>query len=141
MALNQNMLLTHAQALVGKAIGEHTTRQIAEFKSNINKDRQVTLKRMPLGARFSVNTHNVGGCFEETVKHAQWWTSPQETGHNLESIFESLQSRSQDKNQCEHKERWKDGKIGVMKSLRQNSRRAGDRQRVGLEWCLSYRRE
>jgi len=38
----------------------------------INKDRQVAPKRMPLGARLAVNTHNMGGHFVESVKDAQW---------------------------------------------------------------------
>jgi len=43
-ALNQITFLTQAQALLGKAIGEHTTQQNAEVKSIVNKDRQVALK-------------------------------------------------------------------------------------------------
>ena len=50
-ALNQTTFLTQAQALLGKAISEHTTQQNAEVKSFINKNRQVAPKRMPLGAR------------------------------------------------------------------------------------------
>jgi len=45
--------LTQPQALLGKAISEHTTQQNAEVKSIINKDRQVAPKRMPLGARLA----------------------------------------------------------------------------------------
>ena len=60
-ALNQPTFLTQAQALLGKAISEHTTQRNAEVKSIINKDRQVAPKRMPLGARLAVNTHNMGG--------------------------------------------------------------------------------
>ena len=66
-ALNQPTFLTQAQALLGKAISEHTTQQNAEVKSIINKDRQVAPKRMPLGARLAVNTHNMGGRFVESV--------------------------------------------------------------------------
>ena len=62
-ALNQPTFLTHSQALLGKAISEHTMHQNAEVKSVINKDRQVAPKRMPLGARLAVNTHNMGGAF------------------------------------------------------------------------------
>ena len=42
--LNQTTFLTQAQALLGKAIGEHTTQQNADVKSIINKDRQVAPK-------------------------------------------------------------------------------------------------
>jgi len=64
-ALNQTTFLTQAQALLGKAISEHTTQQNAEVKSIINKDRQVAPKRMPLGARIAVNTHSMMGRFVE----------------------------------------------------------------------------
>jgi len=43
-ALNQTTFLKRAQALLGKAIGEHTTQQNADVKSIINKDRQVAPK-------------------------------------------------------------------------------------------------
>jgi len=49
-ALKQPTFLTQAQALLGKAIGEHTTQQNAEVKSIINKDHHMAPKRMPLGA-------------------------------------------------------------------------------------------
>jgi len=49
--LNQTTFVTQAQALLGKAISEHTTQQNAEVKSIINQDRQVAPRRMPLGAR------------------------------------------------------------------------------------------
>ena len=60
-ALNHTTFLTQAQAhaLLGKVISEHTTQQNAEFKSIINKDHQVAPKRMQLGARLAVNTHNM----------------------------------------------------------------------------------
>jgi len=64
-ALNQTTFLTQAQALLGKAISEHTTQQNAEVKSIINKDRQVAPKRMPLGARIAVNTNSMMGRFVE----------------------------------------------------------------------------
>jgi len=38
-ALNQTMFLTQAQALLGKAISEHTTQRNAEVKSIINRDK------------------------------------------------------------------------------------------------------
>jgi len=50
-ALNQPTFLTQAQALLGKAISEHTMQQNAEVKSVINKGRQVAPKRMHLGVR------------------------------------------------------------------------------------------
>ena len=64
-ALNQTTFLTQAQALLGKAIGEHTTHQNAEVtvKSIINTDRQVAPIRMPLGAHLGVNTRQYGGPF------------------------------------------------------------------------------
>ena len=43
-ALNFTTFLTQAQALLGKAIGEHTTQQNEDVKSIINKDRQVASK-------------------------------------------------------------------------------------------------
>jgi len=85
-ALNQPTFLTQAQALLGKAISEHTTQRNAE--AIINKDRQVATKRMPLGARLAVNTHNMGGRFVESVKNARWLMSPQEAGDGLESMIE-----------------------------------------------------
>ena len=86
-ALNHTTFLTQAQAhaLLGKVISEHTTQQNAEFKSIINKDRQVAPKRMPLGARLAVNTYNMGGRFVESVKNARWLMSPQEAGDGFES--------------------------------------------------------
>jgi len=62
-ALNQPTFLTQAQALLGKAISEHTTQQNAEVKSIINKKHQGAPKRMPLGARLAVKTQNMGGRF------------------------------------------------------------------------------
>ena len=78
--MNQPTFLTQAQALLGRAINEHTTQQNTEVKSIIDKDRQVAPKRMPLGARLAVNTHNMGGRFVESVKNARWSMSPQEAG-------------------------------------------------------------
>ena len=101
-ALNQPTLLTQAQAL----FSEHTTQQNAEVKSIINKDREIMLfigkpigrslikdrqvapKRMPLGARLAVNTHNMGGRFVESVENTRWSMSPQEAGDGLESMVE-----------------------------------------------------
>ena len=87
-ALNPTTFLTQAQALLGKGISEHTTQQNAAVKSIINKYRQVAPKQMPLGVRLSVNTHNMGGLFVESVKNARWSMSPQEAGNGLESILE-----------------------------------------------------
>jgi len=87
-ALNQTTFLTQAQALLGKAIGEHKKQQNAEVKSIINTNRQVAPKRMPLGTRLAMNTHNMGGRFVESLKNARWLMSPQEAGDGLESIFE-----------------------------------------------------
>ena len=54
-ALNQTTFLTKAQALIIRAISEHTTQRNAEVKSIIKKDHSVAPKRMPLGARLAVN--------------------------------------------------------------------------------------
>jgi len=84
--LNQTTVLRQAQALLGKAISEHTTQRNAEVKSIIKKDRQVAPKRMPRGVRLSANTHIMGGRFVESVKNARWSMSPQEAGDGLESM-------------------------------------------------------
>ena len=77
--LNQTTFLTQAQALLGKVISEHTrTQRNVEVKSIINKDRQVTPKRIPLGAHLAVNTQYMGERFVESVKNARWSMSPQE---------------------------------------------------------------
>ena len=88
-SLNQTTFLTQAQTLLGKAISEHTTQRNAEVKSIINKDRQVAPKRIPLGARLAVNTHNMEGRFVESVKNARWSISPQEAGDGFESIVDN----------------------------------------------------
>jgi len=121
-ALNQTTFLAQAQAMLGRAIGEHTTQQHAEVKSIINKDRQVAPKRMPLGARLAVNTHNMGGCFVESVKNVWWSMDPQEARDGLESIVE-FQVQITGHNQREYGANGKDDEIGLMKSLRQNRRR------------------
>jgi len=104
-ALNQTTFLTQAQALLGKAISGHTMQRNAEVKSIINKDRQVAPKRMPLGARLAVNTHNMGGRFVESVKNARWWMSPQEAGYGLESIVE-FQVQIKGHNRREYEDKW-----------------------------------
>ena len=114
--MNQPTLLTQAQALLGKAISEHTSQRNAEVKSIINKDRQVAPKRMPLGACLAVNTHNMGWRFVELVRNARWSMSLQEAGDGLESMVEfrvQIKAHSMKTN-------GKDGKIGLMKSSRQN---------------------
>jgi len=118
-ALTQPTFLTQAQAMLGKAISEHTTQQNAEVKSIINKDRQVVPgpKQMPLGARLAVNTHNMGGRFVESVKNAQWSMRPQEAGDRLESIVEfQVQIKGHNKREYEDKQwqgwqNWTDEKL------------------------------
>ena len=104
-ALNQPTFLTQAQALLGKVISEHTTQQNAEVKSIINENRQVAPKRMPLGARLAVNTHNMKGRFVKSVKNARWLMSPQEAGDGLESIVE-FQVQIKGHNQREYEDKW-----------------------------------
>jgi len=87
-ALNQTMFLTQAQAMLGKAIGKHTTQQNTEVKGILNKDRQVAPKRMPFGTRLAVNAHDMGGHSVESAKNAQLSMSLQETGDGIESIVE-----------------------------------------------------
>jgi len=99
--LNQTTFLTKAQALLGKAISEHTTQRNAKVKTIINKDRQVAPKRMPLGARLAVTTHNMGGRFVESVKNARWSMSPQEAGDGHESIVQI-----KGHNQQEYEDKW-----------------------------------
>jgi len=104
-ALNHTTFLTQAQALLGKAIGEHTTQRNAEVKSIFNKDLQVAPKRMPLGARLAVNTHNTGERFVESVKNARWSMSPQEAGDGLESMVE-FQVQIKGHNKREYEDKW-----------------------------------
>jgi len=70
-ALNQTTFLTQAQALLAKRLASIQRNQNAEVKSIINKDRQVAPKRMPLGMRLAVNTHNIGERFVESVKNTR----------------------------------------------------------------------
>jgi len=100
-ALNQPTSLTQAQALLGKAISEHTTQRNAYGKGIINKDHHVAPKRMPLGARLALNTRNMGGRFVESVKNARWSMRPQEAGDGLESFVE-LQIQIKGHNQGEY---------------------------------------
>jgi len=104
-ALNQTTFLTQAQALLGNTISEHTTQRNAEVKSIVNKDRQVAPKRMPLGVRLAVNTHNMEGHFVESVKNARWLMSPQEAGDGLESIVE-FQVQIKGHDQREYEDKW-----------------------------------
>jgi len=115
-ALNQSTFLTQAQALLGKAISEHTTQQNADGKSIINKDRQVAPKRMPLGARLAVNTHNMGGRFVESVKNARWLMSPQEVRDGFESIVE-FQVQIKGHNQREYEDKWQVWQNGTDEKL------------------------
>jgi len=105
VALNQTTFLTQTQALLGKAVSEHTTQQNAEVKSIINKKRQVVPKLMPPGVCLVVNTHNMGGRFEESVKNARWSMSPQEAGDRLEGIVE-FQVQIKGHNQREYEDKW-----------------------------------
>jgi len=60
----------------------------------------------------------MGGRFIESVKNARWSMSPQEAGDGLESIVDfqvQIDTTSESM-----KTNGKDGKIGLMKSLRQN---------------------
>jgi len=104
-ALNQATFLTQAQALLGKAISEHTTQRNADVKSIINKDRQVAPKRMQPGARLVVNTHNMGGRFVESVKNARWSMRPQEAGDGLENMVE-FQVQIKGHNKREYEDKW-----------------------------------
>jgi len=104
-AWNQITFLTQAQALLGKVISEHTTQRNEEVKSIMNKDCQVALKRMPLGARLVVNTHNMKGRFVESVKNARWSMSPQEAGDGLGSIVQ-FQVHIKGHNQREYEDKW-----------------------------------
>jgi len=105
VSLIQITFLMQAKALLGKAIGEHTTQQHAEVKSIINKERQVAPKRMPFGARLVVNTPNIRGRFVESVKNARWSMRPQEAGDGLESILQ-LQVQIKGHNQREYEDKW-----------------------------------
>jgi len=118
VALNKITFLTQVQAMLVKAISEHTTQRNAEVKSIINKDRQVAPKRMPFGARLAVNTHNMGGRFVESVKNALWSMSPQEVGDGLESIVEfQVQIKGHNQREYEHKwqgwQNWTDEKLAT----------------------------
>jgi len=105
--LNQTTFLTQAQAMLGKAISEHSTQRNAEIKSIINKDGQVAPKRISLGACLAVNTHNMGGHFVESVKNAWWSMSPQEAGDGLESIVEfQVQIKGHNQREYESNLKW-----------------------------------
>ena len=70
-----------------------------------NKDRQVAPKQMQLGARFAVNTHNMGGRFVESVKNARWSMRPQEAGDGLESMVE-FQVQIKGHSKREYEDKW-----------------------------------
>jgi len=65
---------------------------------------------MPLGARFAVNTHNMGGRLVESVKNARWLISPQEAGDGLEAIIiisiVEFQVQIKGHNQREYEDKW-----------------------------------
>ena len=113
--MNRPTFLTQAQALLGKTISEHTTQRNAEVKSIINKDSQVAPKRMQLGARLAVNTHNIGGRFVESVKNVRWSMRPQEAGNGLESMVEfQVQIKGHNKREYEDKwQNWTDEKLAT----------------------------
>ena len=103
--------------------GENLQREV---KSIINKTRQVAPKRMPLGARLAVNTHNMGGRFVESVKNARWSMSLQEAGDGLESIIEfKVQIKAHNQREYEDKgqvwQNWTEVKLAtkLMKDDRQ----------------------
>ena len=76
-------------------------------KGIINKDHQVASKRIPHGARLALNTYDMGGRFVESVKNAQWSTSPQEAGDGLESIVEfQVPGQIKGHNQREYEDKW-----------------------------------
>ena len=79
--------------------------QNTEVKSIFNKDRQVALKRMPLGTCLAVNTRNMGGRFVESVQNARWSMSSQEAGDGLESIVE-FQVQIKGHNKREYADKW-----------------------------------
>ena len=113
-ALNQTTFLTQAQAMLGNASGEHTTQQ----KSIISKDYQVAPKRMPLGARLAVNTHNMGERFGESVKNTRWSMSPQEAGNGLDSKVEfQVQIKAHNQREfevkCQGWQNWTDEKLAT----------------------------
>jgi len=60
---------------------------------------------MPLGARLAVNTHNMGGCFVESMKNERWPMSPQEAGDALKSIVE-FEVQIKRHNQREYEDKW-----------------------------------
>jgi len=51
-----------------------------------------------------VNTHNMGGCFVESVKNARWLVSPQEAGDGFESMSE-FQVQIKGHNQREYEDK------------------------------------
>ena len=61
----------------------------------------------------------MGGRFVESVKNARWSMSPQEARDGLESMVE-FQVQIKGHNSESMKTNGKDGKIGLMKSSRQN---------------------
>jgi len=60
---------------------------------------------MLLGARLAVNTHNMGGRFEESLKNARWSMNPQKVGDGLKNIVE-FQVQIKGHNQREYENKW-----------------------------------
>ena len=54
--------------------GEHTIQQNTEVKNIINKDSRLAPKRMPLGVRLVVNTHDMGGRFVQDTQSSAFFT-------------------------------------------------------------------
>ena len=57
-----------------KVTGEHTIQQNTEVKNIINKDSRLAPKRMPLGVRLVVNTHDMGGRFVQDTQSSAFFT-------------------------------------------------------------------
>ena len=60
---------------------------------------------MPLGARLVLNTHNMGWCFVESVRNAQWLMSLQEARDGIRSIVD-YQVHIKGHNQRKYEEKW-----------------------------------
>jgi len=132
-AWNQTTFLTKAQVRLGKAIGDHTTQPNEELKGIINKNRQVAPKRIPLCARLAVNTHNMRCRFVKSVKNAQWLMSPTKRGMDSKASL-SFRFRSKETTSESMRTNVKDGKMELIKSLRQNWRR----MTTGSNWSCYY---
>ena len=85
-------------------------------------------KRLPLGVRLAVNTHNMGGRLVASVKNARWLMSPQEAEDGLTSIVE-LQVQIKGHNQREYEDKWQEWQNWTNKKLATN-RTKDDQQPV-----------